>query len=58
MAIENSLKIAGEAFLLARPGTHHGRNTLEMTIDNLKNSSAEIFENVRGTEVIRIVKKG
>ena len=56
--IMRSLKVDGEAFILLRPGVHHGRD-LFLELKNLINdqSLAEIFGEVRGTNVIRIVKK-
>jgi tRNA1(Val) A37 N6-methylase TrmN6 len=57
-AILFSLKPSGNAFLLARPGTHHGRN-LEEQIKKLvgNQGETEIVDDVRGTHVLRITKK-
>jgi tRNA1(Val) A37 N6-methylase TrmN6 len=57
-AILFSLAPNGNAFLLARPGTHHGRN-LESEIRTLVGLKGEtkIVDNVRGTNVLRITKK-
>lgn len=56
--ILRSLKVGGEAFVLLRPGVHHGRdlfNELKSLIGD--DASAEIFGEVRGTNVVRIIKK-
>lgn len=57
-AILFSLKPQGNAYLLARPGTHHGRN-LEDQIKKLVGELGEtkVVDNVRGTNVLRITKK-
>lgn len=57
-AILNSLKPAGKAYLLARPGTHHGRNLFE-EIKKLITGLADVqvFDEVRGTNIIELVKK-
>jgi tRNA1(Val) A37 N6-methylase TrmN6 len=56
-AIMYSLKPSGKAYLLARPGTHHGRN-LENEIRKLVGNAGEtkIVDNVRGTNVLGITK--
>ncbi len=57
--IMRSLKIDGEAFILLRPGTHHGRDLfmeLKSMLDD--RASADVFGEVRGTNVVRIIKKG
>jgi len=56
--IVRSLKINGEAFILLRPGTHHGRD-LFLELKNIlgENASADIFGEIRGTNVVRIIKK-
>lgn len=57
-AIFNSLKDDGNAYLLLRPGDHHGRNGLDMIREILASRGrCEIIDNVRGTDVVRIVKK-
>ena len=57
-AIISALKNHGSAFLLLRPGEHHGRNSIDMLKQILgSRASCEIFDNVRGTDVIRIIKK-
>jgi tRNA1(Val) A37 N6-methylase TrmN6 len=56
--ILRSLKVGGEAFVLLRPGVHHGRdlfNELKSLIGD--DASADIFGEVRGTNVVRIIKK-
>ena len=57
-AILFSLSPKGSAYLLARPGTHHGRN-LENDIKNLVGLKGEsqIVDDVRGTHVVCITKK-
>lgn len=58
-AIINSLKVNGEAFVLVRPGVHHGRDLFQEMNSYLKTLGhfCEIFDEVRGTNVIRIIKK-
>ncbi len=57
-AIIISLKNDGAAFVLLRPGEEHGRDGLEMIREILNSrGSCEIFDNVRGTNVVRILKK-
>jgi tRNA1(Val) A37 N6-methylase TrmN6 len=57
-SILHVLKNTGEAFILVRPGTHHGRNLLAEIQKNISGlASADIFNEVRGTNVIRIAKK-
>jgi tRNA1Val (adenine37-N6)-methyltransferase len=53
-----ALKNDGKAFLLLRPGDHHGRNAIEM-INEIVGLAAqcEVFDNVRGTDVVCITKK-
>lgn len=57
-AILNSLKPSGKAYLLARPGTHHGRNLFE-EIKKLSSGFADVqvFDEVRGTNIIELIKK-
>jgi tRNA1(Val) A37 N6-methylase TrmN6 len=57
-AVIFSLTPGGNAYLLVRPGTHHGRN-LEQEIHNLVGAlgATKIVDNVRGTNVLRITKK-
>lgn len=56
------LKANGEAFVLVRPGAHHGRNLFkewqQIIQDQKWNASAEIFDEVRGTNIIRFRKEG
>lgn len=55
--IYNSLKKEASAYILLRPGTHHGRDLLEETkIILLNKASVELFDEVRGTNVVRIKK--
>jgi tRNA1Val (adenine37-N6)-methyltransferase len=54
-----SLKPDGRAYILVRPGKHHGRNLQ----DEIKKISAglasvQIFDEVRGTNIVELVKKG
>lgn len=53
------LKENGEAFLLIRPGKHHGRELINevQTILEPLNGKAEIFDEVRGTNIVRLLKK-
>lgn len=57
-AILNSLKPSGKAYILARPGIHHGRNLFE-EIQKLSAglASVQIFDEVRGTNIIELIKK-
>ena len=54
----NTLKPEGRAFLLVRPGGHHGRN-LHDEIKILSNGLAtvEILDEVRGTNIVLLTKK-
>lgn len=57
LGIYNSLKTNAEAFILLRPGTHHGRDLLKETRKLLETKAlVEIFNEVRGTNVVRIIK--
>ncbi|MBC7714367.1 MAG: methyltransferase [Rhizobacter sp.] len=52
-----SLKPEGRAFLLVRPGTHHGRNLQ----DEIKKLSAglatvQVLDEVRGTNIVELIK--
>jgi len=57
-AILFSLKPKGVAYLLVRPGKHHGRD-IELDIKKLVGDQGtnEIVDNVRGTNLLRITKK-
>lgn len=56
--IIRSLKVDGEAFVLLRPGVHHGRNLFNELKSHIgDDASADIFGEVRGTNVVRIIKK-
>lgn len=57
-AIFNSLKTSGRAFLLVRPGRHHGRD-LHDEIKNLTKGSmrVEIIDEVRGTNIVLLTKE-
>lgn len=53
-----ALKPNSAAYLLVRSGTHHGRTPLAEINKILKNEgSAQIIDNVRGTDVVEIRKK-
>lgn len=56
-SVEYILSPKGEAFLLVREGSTHGRNPL-MEIQKIltPNCCANIFDNIRGTMVVRIKK--
>ena len=53
-----SLKPEGRAYLLMRPGSHHGRDLLE-EIKKLSRTlaSVEILDEVRGTNIVMLTKK-
>ena len=53
------LKPKGSAYLLVRPGSHHGRDLFE-EIKKLSVglSSVEILDEVRGTNIVQLIKKG
>jgi tRNA1Val (adenine37-N6)-methyltransferase len=57
-AIVHALKGDKSAYLLVRKGNHHGRNPLEdiRTIIG-ENASAKFCDEVRGTDIIQIIKK-
>jgi tRNA1Val (adenine37-N6)-methyltransferase len=57
-SIIHALKIEGQAYLLVRPGMHHGRD-LFLEISELIRpiNFCEICDEIRGTNVVRIVKK-
>lgn len=57
-SIVYSLKPQGSAFILMRPGGHHGRD-LVFELKELSRNMAdiEIFDEVRGTFIIRLIKK-
>ena len=54
----HALKPQGRAFLLVRPGSHHGRNIHE-EIEKLSAGLAkvQIFNEIRGTNIICLTKK-
>lgn len=53
-----ALRPNGAAYLLVRSGTHHGRTPLAEINKILKNEgSAQIIDNVRGTDIVEIRKK-
>lgn len=60
-SIQHCLKPGGEAFVLVRPGEHHGRNLFNEWANFIKlnkwNASAEIVDEVRGTNIIRVRKE-
>lgn len=52
-----ALKPQGRAYLLVRPGSHHGRNLFDEIKDlALGFASVEILDEVRGTNVVELVK--
>ena len=52
------LKPKGRAFLLARPGTHHGRNLIEeIRKFSIGFASVQVIDEVRGTNIIELIKK-
>lgn len=54
----HALKPGRSAYVLVRKGTHHGRNPLNDIQKILKSSaSAQICDEVRGTDIIQITKK-
>jgi len=54
----NALKAKGSAFVLMRPGDQHGRELVgELKKLTLSMATVEIFDEVRGTLVIRLIKK-
>lgn len=54
-----SLKPNGKAYLLMRPGSHHGRDLLEEIKKLSKGlSSVQVLDEVRGTNIVMLVKKG
>ena len=57
-ACVSALNEDGKAFILLRPGDHHGRNIIEMINDILGDTThSKIVDNVRGTDVVCISKK-
>lgn len=55
--IYNALKTNASAFILLRPGTHHGRDLLNEAKKILElKAQVELFDEVRGTNVVRIKK--
>ncbi len=61
-AIHYVLKPEGNAFVLVRPGKHHGRDLFKewqnLILEKKWNLTAEIFDEVRGTNIVRLTKKG
>ncbi len=57
-SIIETLKPGGEAYILARPGSHHGRNHHD-EIKKLSTGLAEIeiLDEVRGTNIVLLTKK-
>jgi tRNA1Val (adenine37-N6)-methyltransferase len=54
----SSLKPGGCAYLLMRPGAHHGRNLLEEVAKlSATLASVQILDEVRGTHVVMLTKK-
>ena len=52
------LKPSGRAFLLARPGTHHGRNLIdEIKKFSIGLASVQVIDEVRGTNIVELIKK-
>ena len=60
-AIHYVLKPEGNAFVLVRPGKHHGRDLFKewqnLILKKKWNLTAEIFDEVRGTNIVRLTKK-
>ncbi len=52
-----SLKPNGAAYLLLRPGHHHGRNLVQEVKNLVGDHAFQVFDNVRGTMVVEIIKK-
>ena len=58
-AILHALKPRGRAFILARPGTHHGRNLLEeIKKYSIGLARVQVMDEVRGTDIIELIKEG
>lgn len=58
-AVVHSLKKNCPAYLLVRSGIHHGRSPLKQINELLADlGNAKIIDNVRGTDIIEIRKKG
>ncbi len=58
-AILYALKPNGRSFLLARPGTHHGRNLLEeIKKHSIGLARVQVMDKVRGTDIIELIKEG
>ena len=56
-ALYYSLKNSGEAFILVRPGHHHGKNLIEMAKSIVGDKmSVEFFDEIRGTHVVKLQK--
>lgn len=52
-----ALKPGGRAYLLVRPGSHHGRNLFDEIKDlSLGFASVQILDEVRGTNIVEIAK--
>ena len=57
-AILNSLKPSGSAYVLVRPGSHHGRDLFEeIKLITKGLASVQIIDEVRGTNVVELIKK-
>ena len=53
-----TLKPHGRAFILARPGTHHGRNLInEIKKFSLGLARVQILDEVRGTNIVELIKE-
>lgn len=53
-----SLKLGGRAYLLARPGNHHGRNLQEeIRMLSAGLASVQILDEVRGTNIVELIKE-
>ena len=56
-AVLFSLKPGGRAYLLVRPGSHHGRNLFDEIKDlSLGFADVQILDEVRGTNIVELVK--
>lgn len=52
------LKPKGKAYLLVRPGSHHGRDLFqEITFLTKGKSSTKIIDEVRGTNIVELIKE-
>ncbi|AUN97579.1 SAM-dependent methyltransferase [Bacteriovorax stolpii] len=56
-AVLFSLRPGGRAYLLVRPGSHHGRNLFDEIKDlSLGFADVQILDEVRGTNIVELVK--